>query len=90
MFLADSAGASQGEQQLHKGNKEESSVLLSLRQRGSAEGAQGLAVKVDKVFLYARWRESNRGTCALNGECFKKWNPQGGDFVGVDNEQNEQ
>lgn len=42
-----------------------------LRQRGSAEGAQGSDVKVIGVFSYARWRESVRGTCAVDGECVR-------------------
>lgn len=65
MFLADRAGGSQGEQQLHKGNKEESGVLLSPCQRGSAEGAEGSDAKVIEGFVYARWRESVHGIVLL-------------------------
>lgn len=76
-----------GEQQLHKGNKEERGVLLPPRHGGSAEGAQGSKVKVNEVFLH---RRSAGGTCAGSGECFKKLEPsKGGDFVRPDNGQGE-
>lgn len=61
-----------------------------LRQRGSAEGAQGSDVKVNGVF-FIRPMEGERSwdvrcwwwVC----ESFKKRNPQGGDSFRVDNEQ---
>lgn len=97
MFLADRAGAIEPGATAAQRKQRRNWCCCRLAREALLRGRRGRTWRSTR-FLFARWRESVEGTCAVNGECvrvqvcecFKKWNPQGGIFVRLDNEQSEQ
>lgn len=97
VFSWQGRGERAGSNSCTKETKKKLVCCCRLAREAQLRGRRGRTWRSTR-FLFARWRESVEGTCAVNGECvwvqvcecFKKWNPQGGIFVRLDNEQNEQ